>query len=314
MALETVMNLKRYHTAVMITEVVENLYVVQGGRYVDGTLGEGGHGEAILLASQPGGQLLGIDADHEAVMISRERLSNYADCSFIVNSKFSSMKEIATRLDYIPVHGILLDLGISSLQLDFENRGFSFKNEDPLDMRFDIAQEKKAETIVNGYTEKNLSDLIFRFSEDPNSRKIAKAICNNRPIYSSRDLARIIENTNLKVRRKHHPATLTFQALRIAVNEEIEELQKVLNDSISILGLGGRLAIITYHSIEDRLVKEFINQGKSSCSCPPLNYECVCSKEQILRLVNKKPIIPSETEIKENPRSRSAKLRVIERI
>ena len=187
------MNIKRYHFPVMVTEVIENLDVVQGGRYIDGTLGEGGHTEAILEMSQPGGQVLGIDADHEAILISKKRLSRYSECSFFVNSKFSEMKDIASEIDFIPVHGILLDLGISSLQLDFEERGFSFSRDSKLDMRFSLDSELNASKIVNDYSEKSLSDLIFKYSEDPNSRKIANAICNNRPIFSSSELAKIIE-------------------------------------------------------------------------------------------------------------------------
>ena len=308
------MNIKRYHYPVMVTEVVENLGVVQGGRYIDGTLGEGGHTEAILEVSQPGGQVLGIDADHEAIIISKKRLNKFSDCSFFSNSKFSEMKDIAKEINFIPVHGILLDLGISSLQLDFENRGFSFSRDSKLDMRFSLDAELNASKIVNDYPEKSLSDLIYKYSEDPNSRRIASAICQNRPIFSSVELANIIESANLKVRRKHHPATLTFQALRIAVNGEIKELESTLDDSLSLLGIGGRLAVITYHSLEDRIVKNFIKRGTSKCDCPPLNLECTCSINPSIKIINKKPITPSSTEISSNPRSRSAKMRVIERI
>lgn len=314
MSLNTIMNIKRFHTPVMLTEVVENLNVVQGGRYIDGTLGEGGHSEAILATSQPGGQLLGIDADHEAIMITKERLSIYSDCSFFVNSKFSKMKDIALDLEFVPVHGILLDLGISSLQIDFENRGFSFKDDSDLDMRFDISQDENASKIINSFSEKDLSDLIFKFSEDPNSKKIAKAICEKRPIITSKELAKVIQESDLKVKRKHHPATLTFQALRMAVNKEVDELVETLKSAISILGCGGRLVVITYHSIEDRIVKDFIKKGSGVCQCPPINFECTCNTEKVLKIINKKPIIPSDTEIKINPRSRSAKIRVIERL
>ncbi|MBM02011.1 MAG: 16S rRNA (cytosine(1402)-N(4))-methyltransferase [Chloroflexi bacterium] len=308
------MNIKRYHYPVMVTEVVENLDVVQGGRYIDGTLGEGGHTEAILEISQPGGQVLGIDADHEAIIISKKRLERFSDCSFFSNSKFSEMKDIASEINFIPVHGILLDLGISSLQLDFEDRGFSFSRDSKLDMRFSLDSELNASKIVNDYSEKSLSELIYKYSEDPNSRRIAAAICDNRPIFSSTELAKIIESANLKVRRKHHPATLTFQALRIAVNSEIKELESVLLDSLTLLGIGGRLAVISYHSLEDRIVKNFIKKGVAKCSCPPLNLECTCSTEPYIKIINKKPITPSETEIASNPRSRSAKMRTIERI
>jgi len=312
--LEKVMNLKRYHFPVMLTEVVENLGVTPGGRYIDCTLGEGGHSESILEFSQPGGQLLGIDADHEAILISKKRLDSYKDCSFLVNSYFSKISEIAHDLKFVPVHGILLDLGLSSLQIDFENRGFSFSDEEILDMRFGLQNNLTAIEIVNNFSEKKLSDLIFDLSQDPNSRIIAKVICTNRPLKTAKELAELINSTKLKVRRKHHPATLTFQALRMAVNNEIIELNKVLSDAFSLLGVGGRLAVISYHSTEDKIVKNFIKNGLSDCECPPLNFECNCDISPYLKLVNKKPVVPTIEEINQNPRSRSAKLRVIERI
>ena len=308
------MNLKRYHFPVMLTEVVENLGVTPGGRYIDCTLGEGGHSEAILEFSQPGGQLLGIDADHEAILISKRRLEAYKDCSYLVNSYFSNISEIAHELKFVPVHGVLLDLGLSSLQLDFENRGFSFSEEEMLDMRFGLENDLTAIEIVNKFSEKKLSDLIFDLSQDPNSRIIAKTICANRPLNTSKELADLINSIKLKVRRKHHPATLTFQALRMAVNNEVNELNKVLSGAFSLLGIGGKLAVISYHSTEDKIVKNFINNGLSNCECPPLNFECNCNLSPYLRLINKKPLLPTIEEINQNPRSRSAKLRVIERV
>ena len=308
------MNLKRYHFPVMLTEVVENLGVTPGGRYIDCTLGEGGHSEAILEFSQPGGQLLGIDADHEAILVSKRRLEAYKDCSYLVNSYFSNISEIAHELKFVPVHGVLLDLGLSSLQLDFENRGFSFSEEKMLDMRFGLKNDLTAIEIINQFSEKKLSDLIFDLSQDPNSRIIAKAICANRPLNTSKELADLIYSIKLKVRRKHHPATLTFQALRMAVNNEVNELNKVLSDAFSLLGIGGKLAVISYHSIEDKIVKKFINNGLSDCECPPLNFECICNVNPYLKQMNRKPIVPTLEEINRNPRSRSAKLRVIERI
>ena len=308
------MNLKRYHFPVMLTEVVENLGVTPGGRYIDCTLGEGGHSDAILEFSQPGGQLLGIDADHEAILVSKRRLEAYKDCSYLVNSYFSNISEIAHELKFVPVHGVFVDLGLSSLQLDFENRGFSFSEEEMLDMRFGLKNDLTAIEIVNQFSEKKLSDLIFDLSQDPNSRIIAKAICANRPLNTSKELADLINSIKLKVRRKHHPATLTFQALRMAVNNEVNELNKVLSDAFSLLGIGGKLAVISYHSTEDKIVKNFINNGLSNCECPPLNFECNCNVSPYLKLINRKPLVPTIEEINQNPRSRSAKLRVIERI
>ena len=298
----------------MLTEVIENLEVTAGGRYIDCTLGEGGHSEAILELSQPGGQLLGLDADHEAIMVSRNRLEKFKSSSFFVNSYFSNVSNIAHELNFVPVHGVLLDLGLSSLQLDFEERGFSFSDNNILDMRFGLNNNLTAKKIVNEYPENEISNIIYQFSQDPNSRIIAKAIINNRPFNNSKELADLISSIKLKVRRKHHPATLTFQSLRMAVNDEVEELNKVLSDSFSLLGLGGRLAIISYHSTEDKIVKNFINKGLLTCECPPLNLECNCNITPYMKILNKKPITPTHEEINQNPRSRSAKLRIIERI
>ena len=261
----------------MLTEVIENLEVTPGGRYIDCTLGEGGHSEAILEFSQPGGQLLGLDADHEALIVSRNRLERFKNSSFLVNSYFSKVSEIAHELNFVPVHGALLDLGLSSLQLDFEERGFSFSDKNILDMRFGLNNDLTAKKIVNEYPEVEISNIIYQFSQDPNSRIIAKAIFNNRPFNNSKELADLISSIKLKVKRKHHPATLTFQALRMAVNDEVEELNKALKDSFSLLGIGGRLAVISYHSTEDKIVKNFINNGLSVCDCPPLYLECSCN-------------------------------------
>lgn len=298
----------------MLTEVIENLEVTPGGRYIDCTLGEGGHSEAILEFSQPGGQLLGLDADHEALIVSRNRLERFKNSSFLVNSYFSKVSEIAHELNFVPVHGTLLDLGLSSLQLDYEDRGFSFSDKNILDMRFGLNNDLTAKKIVNEYPELEISNIIYQFSQDPNSRIIAKAIFNNRPFNNSKELADLISSIKLKVKRKHHPATLTFQALRMAVNDEVEELNKVLTDSFSLLGIGGRLAVISYHSTEDKIVKNFINNGLSVCDCPPLYLECSCNISPSLKTINKKPITPTDEEIIQNPRSRSAKLRIIERI
>jgi len=312
--LKKIMNLKRYHFPVMLTEVIENLNVTAGGRYIDCTLGEGGHSEVILELSQPGGQLLGLDADHEAIIVSKNRLERYKNSSFLVNSYFSKVSEIAHELNFVPVHGALLDLGLSSLQLDFEERGFSFSDKNFLDMRFGLNNNLTAKKIVNEYSEVEISNIIYQFSQDPNSRIIAKAIFNNRPFNNSKELADLISSIKLKVKRKHHPATLTFQALRMAVNDEVKELNKVLLDSFSLLGIGGRLAVISYHSTEDKIVKSFISNGLSTCECPPLYLECNCNISPIMKTINKKPITPTEEEIGLNTRSRSAKLRVIERI
>ena len=303
-----------YHTPVLVPETLEGLQVQPGGRYIDGTLGEGGHAEAILLASDPGGQVLGIDADHEAVHISKNRLSKFEDSFLSSNNKFSDMRKIASELNFIPVHGVLLDLGISSLQLDFEEKGFSFKQTSPLDMRFDSQQTITASQIINTYPVETLSDIIFRYGEEPFSRKIARAIVKNRPINTSSELAQIIGDVIKKTIRKHHPATQTFQAIRIAVNNELQELETTLSQAISVIGLGGRLTIISYHSLEDRIVKRFFKEQSSECICSVEVIECVCEHTPTIKILTKKPITPSKQELSLNPRSRSAKLRIAERI
>ncbi len=305
-----------YHTPVLVPEILEGLQVQPGGRYIDGTLGEGGHSEAILLASDPGGQVLGIDADHEAVHVAKNRLNKFRlEDSFIaVNNKFSEMRNIASELNFIPVHGVLLDLGISSLQLDYEEKGFSFKQSAPLDMRFNSDQDITASQIINTFPMERLSDIIFKYGEEPFSRRIARAIVKNRPIHTSSELAQVIVDVIKKPIRKHHPATQTFQAIRIAVNNELKELESTLSQAISVIGLGGRLAVISYHSLEDRIVKKYFKEQSSTCVCSVEIIECVCNHSPTIKIMTKKPIAPTNQEKKINTRSRSAKLRIAERI
>ena len=308
------MGLELHHTPVMVPEVLEGLAVQPGGRYIDGTLGEGGHSEAILRASEPGGQVLGIDADHEAVEVAGERLRDYGDRFVSANSNFRGIRATALTFDFVPVHGILLDLGLSSLQLDSESRGFSFRRPDPLDMRFSLQQRLTAADIVNTYSQAEIADLIFQLGEDRASRRIAAAIVRARPIKTSSELADVIASTRRGPHRRIHPATRTFQALRIAVNDELGALQSAIEQAVSLLGHGGRLCIISYQSLEDRIVKNFMRKESSECICPPETPVCRCSHRQSLKLVSRRVIKPSESEIESNPRSRSARLRVAERI
>ena len=303
-----------YHKPVLVPETLEGLEVQPGGRYIDGTLGEGGHSEAILLASNPGGQVLGIDADHEAVHIAKNRLKKFDDAFISINNKFSQMRNIASDLNFIPVHGVLLDLGISSLQLDYEKKGFSFKNSAPLDMRFNSEQDITANQIINTYPVELLSDIIFKYGEEPFSRRIARAIVKNRPINDSSKLAQIIVEAIKNPIRKHHPATQTFQAIRIAVNDELQELESTLSQAISVIGLGGRFAVISYHSLEDRIVKKFFQEQSSKCICSIEIIECICNHSPTIKIITKKPITPTTHEKSLNRRSRSAKLRIAERI
>ncbi len=308
------MGLELHHTPVMVPEVLEGLAVRPGGRYIDGTLGEGGHSEAILRASDPGGQVLGIDADHEAVAVAVERLRDYGDRFVSANSNFRGIRATALTFDFVPVHGILLDLGLSSLQLDAESRGFSFRRPDPLDMRFSLQQRLTAADIVNTYSQAEIADLIFQLGEDRASRRIAAAIVRARPLKTSSELADVIASARRGPRQRIHPATKTFQALRIAVNDELGALQSAIEQAVSLLGHGGRLSVISYQSLEDRIVKNFMRKESSECICPPETPICRCSHRQSLKLVPRRVIKPSESEIESNPRSRSARLRVAERI
>jgi 16S rRNA (cytosine1402-N4)-methyltransferase len=302
------------HTPVLVRETVGALAVQPGGRYIDCTLGSGGHAAAILEHSSPGGQVLGIDADPSAVKMARSRLEPYSDSILLVNENFSKLQSICHKYDFSPVHGILFDLGLSSSQLNGDARGFSFQNEAVLDMRLSPDQEITADYIVNEYPENELARLIKMYGEEMKSRRIARRIVQQRPIETTLQLAQIIEQAVGGRRGKIHPATKTFQALRIKVNNELENLEAALKQAIDILGYGGRLVVISYHSLEDRIVKQFMQQESKDCICPPGVPTCVCGHTAKLRLINKRVITPSEKEIELNPRSRSAKLRVAERI
>tara|TARA_B100000427_G_scaffold24937_1_gene18509 strand:- start:2450 stop:3352 length:903 start_codon:yes stop_codon:yes gene_type:complete len=300
---------------VLTNEVIKGLNITPGGRYIDATLGEGGHSTNILIKSDPGGQVLGIDADHEAVSVAQKRVNYSSDKFLAVNDNFKNIRSIAMKYNFSPVHGILFDLGVSSLQLDAESRGFSFRRADPLDMRFSYNQNLSASQIINNYDENELANLIFYFGEEKKSRKIAKTIVRNRPIKSSLELADLIcEVIPRKKNQKINPATKTFQAIRIAVNDELSALETALNESLTVIGEGGRIAVISYHSLEDRIVKNFFKKQSSECICPPRSPVCICKHEKTIKIISKKPIIPSTNEINNNPRSRSAKLRIAERI
>jgi 16S rRNA (cytosine1402-N4)-methyltransferase len=288
------------HIPVMQKEVIEALAVQPGGRYIDCTAGTGGHASAILKHSSPGGQLLGIDADPSAVEMARRRLAGYGSSVLIVND------------DFMPVHGILLDLGLSSLQLNDNGRGFSFQYAAPLDMRFSPSQEITAADIVNKYSEAELARIIRDYGEEPGSHRIAKYIINERPISTTIELAKVIEQA-VGFRGRIHPATKTFQALRIAVNNELKHLESTLRRAVNLLGFEGRLVVISYHSLEDRIVKQFMQHEAKDCICPSEAPACNCHHTASLKLINRKVITPSVEEVSHNPRSRSAKLRIAER-
>ncbi|MFC2007073.1 16S rRNA (cytosine(1402)-N(4))-methyltransferase RsmH [Chloroflexota bacterium] len=302
------------HVPVLLDEIITALNVQPGGRYIDCTLGGGGHSAAILKRSSPGGQLLGIDADPQAIKVARARLGKYRDSALLINDNFANLQAASFKYDFFPVHGILLDLGISSLQLSARGRGFSFQNDSPLDMRFSPEQKVRAADIVNSYTAEELTNLIKTYGEEGFGQRIARRIVEERPIESALKLAEVIEQAVGGRRRKIHPATRTFQALRIAVNQELEHLETALKQAVDLLGFEGRLVVISYHSLEDRIVKQFMQREAKQCLCPPEVPTCACGHKASLRLVSRRVITPSLAEVKRNPRSRSAKLRVAERV
>jgi 16S rRNA (cytosine1402-N4)-methyltransferase len=301
------------HVPVMVAEVLDVLAVRPGGRYVDCTLGGAGHAEAILEHAQPGGTLLGIDASPGAIEISRERLARFGDAARIVRGNFRDTGDICRAMGFSPVNGVLMDLGLSSDQLEY-GEGFSFRREAPLDMRFG-GEGVTAADIVNTYSERDLADIIFKYGEEPASRAIARRIVEARPMETSAQLAKAVEQAvGRRAHRKAHPATRTFQALRIAVNRELEALEAALPQAHGLLGFGARLAVLSYHSLEDRIVKEYIRRESRDCVCPPDLPECRCGHKATLRPVTRGAVKPSASEVAANPRARSARLRAAERI
>lgn len=301
------------HIPVLLEEAIKALAVQPGGRYIDCTLGGGGHAEAILQHSAPGGQLLGIDADPNALEVAEKRLEPYRNSALLVNDNFANLQAICIKYDFFPVHGIFFDLGLSSLQLNGNGRGFSFQRDADLDMRLNPGQETTAADIVNNYSEAALAHLIKTYGEETFSRRIARSIVRERPIRTTSHLARVVERALGGKRGKIHPATRTFQALRIEVNQELVHLEAALRQAIELLGFGGRLVVVSYHSLEDRIVKQVLRRESQGCICPPGVPVCRCGHTPTLRLVNRKIITPSEAEIQCNPRGRSARLRVAER-
>ena len=302
------------HEPVLLAESIEALKIQRGGRYIDSTVNGGGHAAAILEESSPGGQLLGIDADPEAIKVAKERFKSYGNNVILVNENFRYLENICNRHGFRPVNGIIFDLGMSSLQLEASGRGFSFQQDAPLDMRFSTRQSLTAADIVNTYSEQELAVVLAKYGEEHRSKQIAKRIMEKRPLRTTLELARVVQDAVGGVRGRIHPATKTFQALRIAVNEELDSLQLALGQAVNLLGNGGRVVVISFHSLEDRTVKEFFRRVSQGCLCPPSVPVCVCGHKPNLKLVTKKAVKPSSKEIQANPRSRSARMRVGERI
>jgi 16S rRNA (cytosine1402-N4)-methyltransferase len=302
------------HEPVMLRESIAALDVHPGGRYVDCTVGGGGHAEAILEAASPGGSLLGIDADPVALGIASRRLSHYASAVELVQSNFSNIDSVCREREYTPVSGILMDLGLSSDQLA-SSRGFSFRTDSPLDMRFGPDQETTASYWVNEAAEEELADVIWRYGEERQSRRIARAIVERRPIETTLQLAKAVEQAvGRRPGSQSHPATKTFQALRIVVNQELASLAEALPRAHGLLGFGSRLVVISYHSLEDRIVKQFFQREFRDCICPPQQPVCTCDHKATLKPVTRGALAPSPEEVASNPRSRSAKLRAAERV
>jgi 16S rRNA (cytosine1402-N4)-methyltransferase len=310
------------HVSVLYKAVLSGLDIRPAGRYVDGTVGAGGHAAGILEAA-PEGRLLGLDRDPNALEICRERLRSYGDRATLVHGNFAGIELIVDRLEFGPVDGVVLDLGVSSMQLADPERGFSFQRDGPLDMRFDPASgggasNRDAAAVVNNSTVDELADLIYRYGEEPASRAIARAIVEARPLQSTAQLAEVVASAVRRTKGSRsgqiHPATRTFQAIRIAVNRELESLEQGLEGAVNVLRPGGRLAVIAFHSLEDRIVKQFFSRESRDCICPPETMACVCGHRARIARVTSKPIRPTEQEIERNPRSRSARLRIAARL
>lgn len=305
------------HNPVLLKEVLEGLAIKPDGIYVDGTLGGAGHSYEIVKRLEQG-RLIGIDQDSDAIAASTARLQEYGDRVTIVRSNYENMTEVLDELKIEKVSGILLDLGVSSYQLDTPDRGFSYRNDAPLDMRMDRRSEKTARDIVNGYPEMELFRIIRDYGEDRFAKNIAKHICIARaekPIETTFELNEIIRaSIPAKVRESGgHPSKRTFQALRIELNRELEVLQDSIDSMIERLEPGGRLCIITFHSLEDRIVKTAFNKNENPCTCPPEFPICVCGKKSRGKNVTRKAIVPCEGEQDTNPRSKSSKLRIFEK-
>ena len=303
------------HKSVMLEECIEGLSIKPNGIYVDGTMGGAGHSKEIAKRISKEGLLIGIDRDEEAICVAKKRLKEFNNIKF-VHDNHDNIKNILEKLDITGVDGILLDLGVSSYQLDQRNRGFSYMKDATLDMRMDKTQELTAKKVINEYSEENLSKIIFEYGEERFSRAIARKIIDyrkNKEIETTDELVKIIEEIVPRRNKEGHPAKRTFQAIRIEVNNEIKPLYQTIIDSIDVLNSGGRLCVITFHSLEDRAVKNAFNDSIGKCTCPPDLPYCVCGAKSKGKIITKKPLLPKEAELQENSRSKSAKLRIFEK-
>lgn len=307
-----------HHVSVLLDECIEGLAIKPDGIYVDGTLGGAGHSSQIVKRLTTG-RLIGIDRDPVALAASSKRLEPYAERVTLIHSNFCEVKQVLQDLDIAGVDGILLDLGVSSPQLDDGERGFSYMADAPLDMRMNSNDPLSAETVVNTWSQEELKRILYSYGEERYAPQIAAAICRARagkPIKTTLELVEIIRSAMppAALREKQHPAKRSFQAIRIAVNDELGSVEKVMADAVECLNPGGRLAVITFHSLEDRIVKTAMNEAAKGCTCPPNFPVCVCGNKPKVKLISRKPIVSTDRELNENPRARSAKLRVCEKL
>lgn len=303
------------HVPVLLDECIKGLNINPNGIYVDGTLGGAGHSSQIVKRISKNGLLLGIDRDEEAICVAKERLKDYSNVK-LIHDNHDNIKSILADLNIPEVNGILLDLGVSSYQLDERNRGFSYMQESDLDMRMDKSSVLTAKFVVNNYSEEDLANIIYEYGEEKFSRRIAKNICEYRKekrIETTSELVKIIEKSVPRKKGEGHPAKRTFQAIRIEVNDEIKPLYNTILDCIDVLKSEGRLCVITFHSLEDRAVKNAFIQAEGRCTCPPGLPYCVCGCKSLGKIITKKPILPSEQEMEQNTRSKSAKLRIFQK-
>ena len=302
------------HRPVLYQEIIHALRPRRDGLYVDATLGAGGHAWGLLQASAPGGRLLGLDVDPQALEFARQRLEEFAGRAILVRASYVSFGEQVAALGWKTVDGVLLDLGMSSMQVDTPERGFSFLEDAPLDMRFDPDNPVRAADLVNGLPEGELADLLYRYGDERRSRQVARAIVAARPLQTTLQLSRVVASAVRGSGKGRHPATRTFQALRIAVNRELDSIEAVLPQAVAALASGGRLAVIAFHSLEDRIVKGYFRLESRDCICPPHQPVCTCGHKASVREVERHPITPQPAEVEANPRARSARLRVVEKL
>ncbi len=304
------------HTPVLLAQALAGLALRPNATCIDATLGGGGHAEALLRATSPEGRLLGLDADPEAVSRVSARLAPFGERATLVHANFRELGSVATVCGFAAADAVLLDLGVSSYQLAEAQRGFSFMTTGPLDMRMDPRAALTADEIVNEWPVEKLAEMFYYYGEEPRSRRIARAIVAARPLHTTTELAEVIARAaaGRGDRGRIHPATQSFQALRIAVNDELGALEAVLPQATALMASSGRLAVITFHSLDDRLVKHYMQREARDCICPPRLPECRCGHKATLRIITRKPIRPDDDEVAANPRSRSAKLRIAERI